>query len=395
MNKVLHWIRVWAVLAPLIVSGANWRLRRTQPSAAAGSSAGWEDMVCFMDLARFGLTATKDDIVFRSGLASADGTPEVLVVQDQGKNTKATRRTLVFRSADGKCNEQAGTICAASDSGIVMPATQSSSLATSAFGDDAALLAGGAAASLDKCSMLTCTADVDATLKEPGAGYVRSMVGAAVILPSKPNNERRFLSIGLGAGTMALLLQQSFPGSHQTVVELSPDVAAVAPCFGASSTSGLDVTIGDGREYLENAADGSFDAVFLDAFDASDKVPSCFTTSEFFQTAKRKLRPGGMLVMNAHSGATLHNDVADLLPAANATFGSGRLQVGKAPGLANAIVLAQVEQSEKQGVSFAQGANNVNNELSSWFQDAVFTPVESLSSTMGRALTDADVKCSR
>jgi len=370
MNKVLHWIRVWAVLAPLIVSGANWRLRRTQPSAAAGSSAGWEDMVCFMDLARFGLTATKDDIVFRSGHASADGTPEVLVVQDQGKNTKATRRTLVFRSADGKCNEQAGTICAASDSGIVMPATQSSSLATSAFGDDAALLAGGAAASLDKCSMLTCTADVDATLKEPGAGYVRSMVGAAVILPSKPNNERRFLSIGLGAGTMALVLQRSFPGSQQTVVELSPDVAAAAQCFGASS--GLDITTGDGRAFLESAADGSYDAVFLDAFDASDKVPSCFTTNDFFATAKRKLRAGGILVMNAHTGKTLHNDVKDIMPAAHATFGKG-LQVGQAPGLANAIVLMQVLNGDEQATSTpAQGANA---DILPWFQEALFAAV--------------------
>merc|ERR1719217_1008519 len=114
---------------------------------------------------------------------------------------------------------------------------------------------------------------------------------------------------------MALVLQQSFPGSQQTVVELSPDVATAARCFGAGADSGIDIATGDGRAYLEGAADDSFDAVFVDAFDASDKVPSCFTTTEFFSTAKRKLRPGGMLVMNAHTGATLHNDVADLLPA--------------------------------------------------------------------------------
>jgi len=335
-------------------------------------------MACFMELSRVGMKVSAQDVLFRSGHATANGMPEVLVVHDKSKTTDASRRILVFKSADGKCNPQAGTVCTAG---------------TPISSKTALLSTDKASHWLGECSTTPCAADVTATLKEPGTGYIRSMVGATTLLPNAPNEERQFLSIGLGAGTMALLLQQSFPGSHQTVVELSPDVAAVAPCFGASSTSGLDVTIGDGREYLENAADGSFDAVFLDAFDASDKVPSCFTTSEFFKTAKRKLRPGGMLVMNAHSGATLHNDVADLLPAANATFGSGpRLQLGKAPGLANTIVLAQVEQSDKQGALFAQGDNS---ELSSWFQEAFFTPVESLSTTTGHALTDADVKCSR
>lgn len=376
---------IFVILAPLLVSGANLHLRKTQPSESAsvtGSAAGWDDMVCFMDLARFGLTATKDDVVFRSGHATAGGMPEVLVVQDQSKNSKASRRTLVFRSADGKCNEQAGTVCTASDSTSSFPGANTaevSTLGSSAFGADEALLSGSA--TLDKCSMLACTADVDATLKEPGAGYVRSMVGAAAVLPSKPNAERQFLSIGLGAGTMALVLQQSFPGSRQTVVELSPDVAAAAQCFGASS--GLDIATGDGRAYLEDAADGSYDAVFLDAFDASDKVPSCFTTGEFFGLAKRKLRAGGILVMNAHTGITLHNDVKDLLPAAQAAFGKG-LQIGKAPGLANAIVLAQLNQGDKQ-VSPAQDSNS---DVSTWFQEALFAPVQS---SAGPVLADANV----
>jgi len=344
-------------------------------------------MVCYMDLAKFGLTATKDDVVFRSGRATKDGSPEVLVVQDQGKNTKAPRRTLVFRSVDGKCNEQAGTVCKASDSSSSLraPAESSAMGATTALGADEALLGGGAA-TMDKCSMLTCTADVDATLKEPGAGYVRSMVGAAALLPSTPNKDKQFLSIGLGAGTLALVIQQTFPGSRQTVVELSADVAAAAQCFGASN--GLDISTGDGRAYLESSADASFDAVFLDAFDASDKVPSCFTTTEFFSMAKRKLRPGGILVMNAHTGKTLHNDVKDLLPAAHATFGKG-LQVGRAPGLANAIVLIQLSNGEGQGA--AESAQGGNADVAAWFQEASFTAVDSSPETKGRILTDADV----
>jgi len=387
------WLRpvhAFAVLAPLLASAVDWqrtRLRKGPPPAAGKSE--WDDMKCFIDLARFGLTATQDSVMFRSGHATKDGMPEVLVVEDQSKSTKAPRRTLVFRSADGKCNEQAGTVCAGKAENLSRGAADASGFGTSALGSDAELMSIGGAATEDKCSTLACSADVEATLKEPGAGYIRSMVGATTLLPSMPDAKRQFLSIGLGAGTMALVLQHTFPGSRQTVVELSPDVAAAAQCFGAGVDSGLDVVTGDGRAYLEGAADASFDAVFVDAFDAADKVPSCFTTSEFFGAAKRKLRPGGILVMNAHTGITLHNDVKDLLPAAHAAFGGGSgLQVGKAPGLANAIVLAQVEDGGKLAAgAFAQGTND---ELNSWFNDALFAQVEV---PKDQVLTDAAVQC--
>merc|ERR1719454_1843873 len=110
-----------------------------------------------------------------------------------------------------------------------------SSSGMGAFAADAEMMSSSGAATTDKCSTMTCTADLQATLKEPGASYVRSMVGATAMLPHAADSSRQFLSIGLGAGTLALVLQQTFPGSQQTVVELSPDVAAAAQCFGASS----------------------------------------------------------------------------------------------------------------------------------------------------------------
>jgi spermidine synthase len=340
-------------------------------------------MACFVDLARFGIAASSDNVVFQSGHATKDGTPEVLVVEDTSKS-KVKRRTLVFRSADGKCNPQAGTLCKAKG--------ESSFRVTEASGinQDEALFASNGGSDLDRCAAVACDADVAASLQEPGAGYVRSMVGATALLSK---NATQFLSIGLGAGTLALQLQRSWPESQQVAVELSSEVADAAKCFGASSGSGLDIVTGDGRAYLENSADGSFDAVFLDAFDASDKVPSCFTTKEFFAMAKRKLKTGGLLVMNAHSGKTLHNDVKDLLPAANTVFGSGHLQLGVAPGVANAIMLATAPEKKVPETAsvFMQEASD---ELSSWLQDASFVTVES-SQVSGPVLADAEVQCSR
>jgi spermidine synthase len=378
-----------AVFAELVLNAAaafSWRrshLRQLQPAASGGSFAGWDDMTCFMDLARFGLTANSENVIFRAGHAANDGTPEVLVVQDQSKTTKAARRTLVFRSTDGKCNPQAGSVCAvAQDDG--------GSIGLSAFSKDEALLSAAGSSGMDKCSTLSCSADVAATLREPGAGYIRSMVGATAFLGDSREAPKHFLSIGLGAGTLALQLQQSWPGSQQTVVELSTAVSDAAKCFGAASGVGLDIVTGDGREYLESSADAAFDAVLVDAFDSSDKVPSCFTTKEFFTSARSKLKPGGLLIMNAHTGKTLHNDVKDLLPAASAVFGGGdHLQVGSAPGLANAIILARSADENKHSPSaFVQDDSD---ELKSWLQDASFAPASS--ETSSRILLDANVQC--
>merc|ERR1719281_1154807 len=144
---------------------------------------------------------------------------------------------------------------------------------------------------------------------------------------------------------MALAVQGKFKGVQQTVVELSGGVVDAAKCFGASSgQSNLKIVEAEGRSYLESQGDGVYDAVLVDVFDGDDKVPSCFTTLEFFKTAKRVLKPHGVLVMNAHSGQTLHNDLKDILPSARVAFGD--VQRGKAPGLGNAILMMRASAEQ-------------------------------------------------
>jgi len=283
-----------------------------KPEQSAGD---WHDMTCFMDLSRDGRKPNDVSIVSRSGNASASGDAhEVLVVQDSPRSG-VTRRTLVFRTADGKCNEQAGTLCA-----NIRTFADGEGLSGS-FSTDAALL--GASVE-DKCSSQECTADVDSSLREPGASYLRSMAATLSMLPAAAGQKdgmQRIVMVGLGAGTLPMLLHQVFPNSRQTVVELSAQVVQSADCFGAGGNS-FEVVTADGRRFLEQQAAGSIDAVLIDAFDAEDRVPQCFTTSDFFQTARRVLKPGGVLALNAHTGTTLHNDLRDLLPAAQSVFGT-------------------------------------------------------------------------
>jgi len=356
------------------------RLRVNSPDASSGWED-WGDMPCFVDLSRFGLHVGEPDIVFRGGHATSSGDPQVLVFEDHGTPSKARRRTLIFKSADGRCNGQAAITCKQTESSLSLLTT----IRTGA---------------MNLCSMDACTADMSASLADLGAGYVRSMVGAMAWLPpvSSGASSRQILSIGLGAGTLALALQEVLPGSRQTVVELSGTVADAAPCFGSGE---FDVVVGDGRTYLEKANDGELDAVLVDAFNAEDRVPPCFVTSEFFRTARKKLRSGGILVMNSHSGKTLHDDVHDLLPAAQSVFGQS-VMLGQAPGLGNVIVVARATDGhEDEGVSTLLQEpgkrEGVPEEISAWFHDAEFVPAEPGSAAGAGAgrpiLRDADVMC--
>merc|ERR1719160_886040 len=309
-------------------------------------AGGWGDMGCFFDLSRFGLAANENGVMYRRPADSSS--PEVMVIQDSKPDSDGViRRTLVFKDGKGRCNGQAGSACA--------KITDLSSYGVSFLqsSDDAK----------DECDAKQCSPDVTKTVYLPGGGYVRSMVGAlhGLFAAGSPS----VLSIGLGAGTMSLLVQSKFKGVQQTVVELSGGVVDAAKCFGASSgQSNLKIVQAEGRSYLESQGDATYDAVLVDVFDGDDKVPPCFTTQEFFKTAQRVLKPNGLLVMNAHSGKTLHNDLKDLLPAAQATFAD--VQVGSAPGLANAIVLMRGKSAQ------TSGGDKTDGELEQWFADAQF-----------------------
>jgi len=353
----------------------------------------WDDMACFMDLSRVGIKGSEANVVFRAGKAAADGTPEVLVLQETMDSTKGVHRTLVFRSPDGKCNPQSGSFC--------------SQIESSSMGQEGAAGLGADAAALDvggtdRCDSLICHADVRSGIAETGSSYIRSMVSTLALLSEKsdegdcaPPAPKRIVSVGFGSGTLALLLHTLFPGAQQTVVELSSEVAQAGKCFGVVGDE-FELVTEDGRSFIESAADGSIDAVFVDAFDGEDKVPSCLTTSEFFATVKQKLRPRGILSMNAHSGKTLHSDVDDLLPAAKGVFGD--VLLGQAPGLGNVIVAAiaqpgnsssQSKQSPCTGSDTSQGPAADINE---WYGEAKF---QGAGASSGSVRTDASSKCGR
>jgi len=81
------------------------------------------------------------------------------------------------------------------------------------------------------------------------------------------------------------------------VVEINPAVVPLAVRFFDLQTNRLNLTLDDGRHFL-NRCRRQYDVVVLDAF-LGDSSPSHLMTREAFASIRRVLRPGGTLVINS------------------------------------------------------------------------------------------------
>lgn len=117
-------------------------------------------------------------------------------------------------------------------------------------------------------------------------------------------NAKKALVIGLGPGLIPSRLSRY--GLTGTVVEIDPFVATVARDYFGFRQDAFKIVVADGRQFIETTSE-SYDLVLLDAFTAENE-PSHMLTREAFQAVKRRLNPGGVMVINLaalapHQGA--------------------------------------------------------------------------------------------
>ncbi|MGD0259374.1 MAG: fused MFS/spermidine synthase [Verrucomicrobiota bacterium] len=103
------------------------------------------------------------------------------------------------------------------------------------------------------------------------------------------------LCIGLGVGIVPMEFARR--GARVDVVEINPAVVPLAVRFFDLQTNKLNLTLDDGRHFL-NRCRKQYDVVVLDAF-LGDSSPSHLMTREAFASIRRGLRPGGTLVINS------------------------------------------------------------------------------------------------
>ena len=112
---------------------------------------------------------------------------------------------------------------------------------------------------------------------------------------------RRVLVLGMGGGTTVAAYRRLYPGAHVTAVEIDPLVVRVAHEYlGLERGPDLEVRLEDARPFLRRGTD-LFDVIEVDVFAGSAYAPFHCLTVEFFEAARARLAPSGLLSMNVYA----------------------------------------------------------------------------------------------
>jgi spermidine synthase len=123
--------------------------------------------------------------------------------------------------------------------------------------------------------------------------YLRWM--AAVV---EAAGARRILHVGAAGGALARALAAARPDRRQELVEIDPHVVALArEHLGLGRANGLRVRTADGRDAVAAHADGSLDAVLIDAF-VGARVPAHLVSAEALADVARVLAAAGVVAVN-------------------------------------------------------------------------------------------------
>ena len=138
------------------------------------------------------------------------------------------------------------------------------------------------------------------------------------------------LCIGLGVGIVPMEFARE--GVRVDVVEINPAVVPLGKKFFDLEPDKLNITIGDGRDFVNRCAK-RYDAVVLDAF-LGDSCPSHLMTREAFTAMRRVLKPDGTLVINTFAELDGREDffAASLSKTLRAVFPSVRIHQARAHG---------------------------------------------------------------
>jgi spermidine synthase len=132
-------------------------------------------------------------------------------------------------------------------------------------------------------------------------------MAAAIDLAAPAGHPLRVLHLGGGALTLPRYLAATRPGSTQRVVEVDgPLVDLVRQALPWPADPRLRVRVGDARQALGSARDGSYDLIVADVF-AGARTPAHLTSVEYAAEVARVLAPTGGYLVNIADGPPLRH----------------------------------------------------------------------------------------
>lgn len=112
------------------------------------------------------------------------------------------------------------------------------------------------------------------------------------------DRQQRLAMIGLGGGGLTTAAFHSLDGLEIDAVDISPTVVRLARrYFGLPRDPRYRIHIERGRRFLQRT-EQRFDAVILDAYTEDLEAPAVMRQGDVFALVKRRLRPGGVLIVN-------------------------------------------------------------------------------------------------
>jgi spermidine synthase len=135
----------------------------------------------------------------------------------------------------------------------------------------------------------------------PAEGYLTDDVwDGYLVLPFAALSEppERIAILGNAAGTTARAYGHYFPETIVDGVEIDPELEEVGNrFFDMGSNPNLTVYNEDARPWLRRS-DGDYDVIMVDAY-RQPYIPFYLATTEFFELARDRLAPGGVVIVNA------------------------------------------------------------------------------------------------
>ncbi|HWT89986.1 MAG TPA: fused MFS/spermidine synthase, partial [Solirubrobacterales bacterium] len=136
------------------------------------------------------------------------------------------------------------------------------------------------------------------SLYEPGSYLTGDYWDGHLVLHAAagPQPPRRIAILGNAAGTVARAFGHFFPRTAVDAVEIDPELTELGRRYFDLRNPRMQTFAEDARPWLERS-EGGYDAIMVDAY-RQPYIPFYLATREFFELARDRLTPGGLVIVN-------------------------------------------------------------------------------------------------